>query len=90
MKKLLVLSLAFFVISCSSQEKFRDKFKTSKPSVINGQVTKFEKNSDGLYTIHITTMEYGKVTIHYVPSTAWLLSIPVFVGKNGDLHYRKT
>jgi hypothetical protein len=45
MKKLtFAFAFAFIMLSCSAQEKFSTKFKDEKPSVINGQVTKFEKN----------------------------------------------
>jgi hypothetical protein len=91
MKKLtFVLALTFIMFSCVAQEKLSDKFKDKKPSVINGQVTKFERNEFGTYTISVTTLEYGKVEIHLVPPTAWLMAIPVYVTKNGTLHYRKT
>lgn len=91
MKKLaLTLVLAFAMSACTSQERFSTRFKNSNPKVINGQVTKCERNEFGSYTIYVVTKEYGKVAIHYVPSTAWLISIPVFIGDNGELHYRKT
>jgi|LakMenE01Jun11ns_1017448.scaffolds.fasta_scaffold8475623_1 hypothetical protein len=91
MKKLtFVLVLTFIILSCSAQTKFSTKFKDEKPSVINGQVTKFEKNEFGTYTVSVTTLEYGKVEIHMVPPSAYLMSIPVYVTKNGTLHYRKT
>ncbi len=91
MKKLtFFLALTFIMFSCVAQEKFTTKFKDGNPSVINGQVTKFEKNEFGSYTVSVITLEYGKVEIHLVPSTAWLMAIPVYVAKNGNLHYRKT
>jgi hypothetical protein len=91
MKKLtFTFALAFIMLSCSAQEKFATKFKDAKPSVINGQVTKFQKNEFGTYTVSVITKEYGKVEIHSVPPTAFLLAIPVYVAKNGTLNYRKT
>jgi hypothetical protein len=91
MKKLaLTFALALFMISCSSQVKFADRFKNAKPDVINGQVTRFDKNEFGSYTVSVITKEYGKVQIHWVPCTAYLISIPVYVARNGNLHYRKT
>lgn len=91
MKKLtFTFALAFLMLSCSAQEKFATKFKGEKPSVINGQITMCEKNEFGTYTVSVVTREYGEVKIYWVPCTARLLSIPVYVAKNGTLHYRKT
>jgi hypothetical protein len=91
MKKLtFTFALAFIMLSCVAQEKFTTKFKYGNPSVINGQVIKFEKNEFGSYTVSVKTLEYGKVEIYLVPPTAYLMSIPVYVAKNGNLHYRKT
>ena len=91
MKKLaFTFLLALAISSCSSQAVFSEKFKNEKPTVINGQITMCEKNEFGSYTISIITKEYGKVQIHWVPCAARLISIPVYVTKNGKLHYRKT
>jgi len=91
MKKLtFAFAFAFLMLSCSAQDKFATKFKGEKPTVINGQVTTFVKNEFGSYTVSVITKEYGKVQIHWVPCTAYLLSIPVYVASNGNLHYRKT
>jgi len=91
MKKLtFAFAFAFLILSCSAQDKFATKFKGEKPSVINGQITMCEKNEFGSYTVSVITREYGKVKIHWVPRTARLIAIPVFVANDGDLHYRKT
>jgi hypothetical protein len=86
MKKLvLAFTLSLVMASCVSQEKF----KGANPTTIHGEVNRIEKNICGSYIVSVTTKEYGRVEIHYVPRTACLLDIPVYVGRNGKLYYRK-
>jgi hypothetical protein len=90
MKKLaLTFALTFIMFACSSQERFGDKFKGKNPTIINGDINRIEQNMCGSYTVYVTTKEYGKVSIHYVPCTSYLHDIPVYVGKNRNLHFRK-
>ena len=91
MKKLaFTFALAFIMVSCVSQVRFAEKFKDSKPTVINGDVNRIERNMCGSYTVYVTTKEFGKISIHYVPCISYLHDIPVYVARNGNLHYRNT